>query len=241
MPAILGTTNTDLIYDFLRNAAHNFTPTLVWTNASSVPIADLEQAAGLIRANGHASADMVIMGADAMDAFVRHSTVQELADNRRFELIQVGQNPVPPKFQRFVDAGAIPRGRLRTPKGYELWLFVYIDGYTDSGGTFTPYMPVDDVVVAASSARCDRYFGPPERLPDVPMRDQLYQQLFGFAPGMEPMPPNVKDVSRAISPAMFYFDAYTSENWKRVSVRTQSAPIFATTQTDAFATLETVV
>jgi hypothetical protein len=241
MPSILGTSDPNLLYDFLRNATHNFNPPLVWTNASSKPIDDLEDAAALIRQDGHAKADVVLMGADAIDAFVRHSTVQALADNRRFELIQVGQNPVPPNLQRFVDAGAIPRGRLRTPKGYEMWLFVYIDGYTNSGGTFTPYMPVDDVIVAASSARCDRYFGPGEKLPDIPMRDQLYQQLFGIAPGLEPMPPMVRDVNRAISPAMFSFDAYVSENWKRVSIRTQSAPIFATTQTDAFATIETVV
>jgi len=240
-PAIFGTSDADLTYDFQRTATHNFTPTLVWTNASSTPIADLEEAAALIRANGHAKADFVLMGSSAMDAFVDHADVQALADNRRFELIQVGQNPVPPAHQRFVDAGAIPRGRLRTPHGYEMWLYTYIDVYTNAAGTATPYMPVDDVVVAASDARCDRYFGPPEKLPNTPQRNAMYQEYFGFAPGLEPMPPNVKAQSRIVNPAMFGFDAYQSENAKRLTIRTQSAPIFATTQTDGFATLETVV
>lgn len=241
MPAIIGTADPNLLYDFLRNPAHNFTPALPWTNASSDPIADFDTGCQLIRENGHASPDFALLGADAMDAFVRHALVQTLADNRRFELIQVGTNPVPPALQRLVDSGAIPRGRLRTPKGYELWLFTYLDVYTDSGGSPAKYMPDDHVVVGASAARCDRYFGPPERLPDVPQRDQLYQQLFGFAPGIAPAPPKIKNMAAVVNPAMFYFDAYVSENWKRVTVRTQAAPIFATTQTDAFATMETVV
>ena len=242
MPAILGTTDANLTYDFLRAATHNFTPTLVWTNASSTPLVDLDEACRLIRVDGHAKADMVIFGEDAINAFIKHATVQALADNRRFELIRVSnESPVPERFRRFVDGGMIPRGRLITPKGYELWLFSYNEVYTDSTGTATDYMPVDDVIVASSYARCDRYFGPPEVLPNVPAKDALYQDYFGFSPGMEPMPPNVKNANAALNPAMFYFDAYTSENYKRISLRTQAAPIFATTQTDAFCTLETVV
>jgi len=241
MPALLGTTDPDLLYDFLRNAAHNFTPALPWTNASSDPIADLDTACQLIRENGHATPNFALMGADAMDAFVRHALVQTLADNRRFELIQVNSNPVPPALQRLVDSGAIPRGRLRTPKGYELWLFTYLDVYTNAAGNPVKYMPDDHVVIGSSMARCDRYFGPPERLPDIPQRDQLYSSLFGFSPGMAPVPPMVKNMGSAVVPAMFYFDAYVSENWKRVSLRTQAAPIYATTQTDAFATIESAV
>jgi hypothetical protein len=172
---------------------------------------------------------------------VAHADVIAKAENRRFELIEVGSTPVPPSMMRFVDAGAIPRGRLRTPRGNEVWLFTYLDTYTDSAGEPQPYMPVDEALIACSTARCDRYFGPPENLPDIPMRTQLYQQLFGFAPDMEPMPANIKDVSAAISPAMFYFDAYVSDNWKRVTCRTQSAPIYATTQTDAFVTLNGLI
>jgi hypothetical protein len=241
MPAIFGTTDANLQYDFLRNPAHTFTPITTWDNAGADPIGNVETACQLIRENGHARADIALMGSEAMAAFIAHGTVQTLADNRRFELVQVNSNPVPPNLQRFIDAGAVPRGHLRTPNGYDLWLFSYIDVYTNSAGSPTKYMPEKDVVIGASTARCDRYFGPPERLPDIPARDQLYQQLFGFAPGMAPMPPRIMDVARAISPAMFYFDAYVSDNWKRVSVRSQAAPIFATTQTDAFATLEDVV
>lgn len=241
MPAIFGTADANLEYDFRRPVGHIVTPATTWENALATPIANIEAGCKLIREDGHAAADIAIMGAEAMDAFIQHSSVQTLADNRRFELIQIGTTAVPPYLQRFVDAGAVPRGRLRTPKGYELWLFTYLDVYTSSGGTATRYMPDKNVLIAASTARADRYFGPAEKLPDVPARDQMYQQLFGFAPGMEPMPPLVKSPGSTINPAMFYFDAYTAENWKRLSIRTQAAPIFATTQTDAFYTLTDVV
>lgn len=241
MPAIFGTTDTNLLYDFLRPAGHIAAAPLKWDNASSDPLGDFDTAAGLIRSAGKAKADIALIGTGAMNALINHADIKALADNRRFELIQVGVNPVPPNLQRFVDAGAIPRGRLATPAGNEFWLFTDLNVYTNAAGTATLYMPTAEALFAASSARCDRFFGPPEMLPNIPMKDQLYQQLFGFAPGLEPMPPNVKDVARAVNAAMFYFDAYLPEGWKRVSIRTQSAPIFATTQTDAFVTLNTLI
>jgi len=241
MPAIFGTTDANLLYDFLRPGTHIVTAPAKWDNAASTPLVDFDNAAALIRADGKAKADVALIGQDAMTALINHADIIALADNRRFELIQVGRNPVPANMQRFVDAGATPRGRLQTPAGNEFWLFTDLNVYTAAGGTATPYMPVDQALFAASSARCDRYFGPPEMLPEIPMKTQLYQQLFGFAPGLAPMPPMVADASRAINPAMFYFDAYLPEGWKRVTTRTQAAPIFATTQTDAFYTLNTIV
>jgi hypothetical protein len=55
------------------------------------------------------------------------------------------------------------------------------------------------------------------------------------------MPPLVKNAGATVLAPAFYFDAYRSEDKKRVSVRTQSAPIFATTQTDAFVRMDGVV
>jgi hypothetical protein len=44
-----------------------------------------------------------------------------------------------------------------------------------------------------------------------------------------------------VNPAMFYNDAYQAEDGKKIAVRTQTAPIFATTQTDAFVTLTDLI
>lgn len=241
MPAILGTSDANLQYDFLRNAAHIAAAPLKWDNASSTPFVDFDNAAALIRQNGKAKADMAIIGTGALSALVNHADILAYADNRRYGLVEIGGVPIPERYQRFVEAGANVVGFLRTPSGNEFWLFTDLNVFTDSGGSATLYMPTDEAIFAASAARCDRYFGPAEMLPEIPQKTELYQSLFGFAPGLAPMPPNVLAPSDTINAGMFYFDAYLPDGWDRVTIRTQAAPIFATTQTDAFVTLNTLI
>lgn len=238
--AIIGTSNTDLQYDFRRNTNHTVTVSAAWSGGSADILGDIDDGCALIRANGKMMPDMMLMGSTAINSFVSDTTVAALADNRRFEFISVGdRNPAPPKFQRFVEAGFIPQGKLRTPAGWELWLFTYLDVYTNSAGSATKYLADDKVVITSSMARFDRYFGPPECLPMIPQRQQLYREMFGFDPTAPMMPQKMKAPGNVIDPAMFYADAYVSSDWKRVTVRCQSAPIFATTQTDAVVVLDT--
>lgn len=237
--AIIGG-GTDLQYDFRRNSTHTVTVGTSWAGGSGDIMGDLDGGCAKLRANGHAMADMLILGSTAMKSLIKDTTVSALADNRRFEFVRVGMNnPAPAKFQRFIDGGFVPQGVLRTPDGYELWLFGYVEVYTAAGGTATKYLADDKAVIASSGARCDRYFGPPENLPMVPMRAQLYREFFGFDPSAMPVPVRMKAAAGIIDPAMFYADAYISSDWKKISVRTQTAPIFATTQTDAFVVIDT--
>lgn len=233
--AILGTANTDLIYDFHRLATHSSAVSPLWDGVSPTIMADIDGQCDLIRQDGHANPDVMILGSEGMAAFVADTDVKSLADNRRFELIDVNSNPVPPKLQYLVDSGFIPRGRLQTPQGYTLWMFTYVEVYTNSAGTATPYMDVDKVVIFSSDARCDRYFGPPEVLPMTPQKMQFMTETFGVALGG--MPPNIKAASGVITPDMFFFDAYKAANDKSVTVRTQAGVIFPTTMTDAFITI----
>jgi len=237
MPAIIGTSDPDLQYNWRRNAAHISTLALAWTNASSDPLKDHDDAWYLGRTNGRTNLDYVVYAEDAYTAFLAHADVVEKADNRRFELILVNQGlPVPEKYRFLVEAGMTARGRLRTPGGHEFWQFTYSDIYDNAAGTAVKLMPDGYVLFGASDARCDRYFGPAENLPMIPLRQQFYQQMFGFNMSAPPMPPKVKAQAHALNAGMLYFDAYASNDWKRVTLRTQSAPIFATTQTDAFVT-----
>lgn len=239
--AILGTTNTDLQYDFRRNPTHTVTVGTSWAGGSADILGDIDAGCAKVRTNGRTMPDMMVLGSTAMNSFVKDTTVAALADNRRFEFLQVGRNnPMPQKFQRFVDGGFIAQGVLRTPAGYELWLFTYLDIYNEpTAGTATKYMPDDKVIIASSMARCDRYFGPPENLPMVPMREALYRDYFGFDPMQPPMPAKMRAAGNVIDPAMFYCDAYVSQDWKKITIRSQAAPIFATTMTDAFVVLDT--
>lgn len=239
--AIIGTSDTDQQYNWRRNAGNTITVTTKWDAASPDPIGDMDLALDALRQNGHVRGDVGIVGASAIKAFIRATEVKSISDTRRYDLVFFGEsNPVPSRLQFLVDAGFDPRGRLTTYKGRTLWLFTYDEGYTNSSGTYTPYMPVDEMLIFDSKARCDRYFGPPETLPlDSSMR-MFYQDRFGLGPDAVPSVP-IKTSGNTIMPEMFHFDAYPNGDNTVITHRTQSAPIFATTHVDAFALLNGLV
>jgi hypothetical protein len=242
MPAMLGTVGDSLLYDFYRNPDNIFSVPTAWDDTAAVIMSDIDAACDLIRVNGHTNPDFCGVGGAAMDAFIKDDIVQVRADNRRIELIEVSTNsPVPPRFNRFIEAGWIARGRLRTPKGYTLWLFTYIDGYTDDNGDFANYMPVDQAIVCDCMARCDRYFGPAEVLPVTAQRAAFYQENFGFNLNAPALPMKIKNPSGVIMPEMFMPYAYGAVDYTNITHRVQSAPIFSTTHTDAFVTLTDLI
>jgi hypothetical protein len=242
MPAILGTSDDDLIYDFHRKDTHTEAVVVPWTDTNAVIFTNIDNMCDLIRADGRITPDFMGLGGQAMDAFINNSKVKEAADNRRFELIEVStNNPVPPRFNRFVAGGWIPRGRLRTPKSHELWMFTNIDIYDDDSGDPQKYMPEDQALICNCQARCDRYFGPPEVLPLSPDRLSFYQYYFGFNLTAPMLPPNIKGEGSVIMPVMFMPYAYGSVDYTNITHRVQSAPIFATTHTDAFGVLTDLI
>jgi len=240
-PAILGTTNTDLLYDFRRNAANFITVGTAWSNVASDILGDIDGGCFKVRQNGRAMPDMLILSTVDMDSFIKNTAIKDTADNRRFELIEVStNNPVPPRYARFVENGLIPRGRLQTPKGFSLWMFTYIDTFEDESGTPVFYLPDNKTIICSSQARMDVYFGPPETLPITSASAQWFREMFGFNLEAAPMPRNFKGKKwNEIMSAATYVDAYPAVGNKRITIRTQSAPIFATTQTDAIVTLTT--
>ncbi len=241
MPAIIGTTNTSLIYDFYRKATHDYNVTNKWDSGSQTILADIDDALDLIREDAYMKANFMALGSGAMNAFIADTAVKALADNRRFQLIEVNSNPVPSKFQRLIDAGWTARGRLMTPAGRVVWMFTNDDIYTDLSGTTQNYMPTDKVFFIPVEARMDRYYGPRDRLPVTSQEAAWYNEQFGFNMEVPPMPPNVETQNGIIVPASFFSDAYAPDGKKTVVLRTQQAPIFATTQTDAIVVLGEVV
>jgi len=242
MPAILGTANADLIYDWNRNAALTITPAVPWNNAAADILGDIDGAFDTVRQIGKVKFNVMFMAGDVAQAFFNSETLRQLGgDNTGFTLVRAGQNaPVPGMFQSLVDAGADYRGFLITPQGRQLELFTYNDYYDDADGDPQPYMPAGTAFLAYYGARCDRYFGPSERLPMLSIDNVMYQEMFGFSPMSAPMPDKIMG-SGIITSDMFYCDAYRSADNKKVTIRTQSAPIFATTQTNSFATLNNLI
>jgi len=236
---ILGTTDTNLQYDFKRDSNLSITVSNAWNSGSQTIMADIDGACDKLREIGHVTPDMILVGGDAMDDMLADDDFQARADNRRFGLISIDMDgAMPSKFQKFVDGGMEWRGSLKTAKGRKLYIFTYTDIYTTDAGVATDYMDSDKAIIAYSGARADRYFGPADVLPvDTEVRN-LYMDYFGFSLDAPMMPGNMKNASNVIMPEMFHFDAYKSKNNKNLTMRCQTAPIFATTQTDAIAVLK---
>ena len=229
-----------LTYDFKRNSDNTIDKTgSEWNTGTPDIIGDIDELCEEIRINGKMTPDMIVMGEGAYSSFKQDATVLARADNRRIEMIQVSiVNPVPERFNKFVEAGFLPAGTLRTDKGYVLWIFTYVDSYDTNAGVDTKYMPTDKVLVCSSKARADRYFGPNEQLPVTEVERLWMISKFGIDPNIViPAPQNILGENHALVNGMFYFDAYQEVDRKRITFRTQCAPIYATTQTDAFGTL----
>lgn len=239
---IIGTSNSDKIYDFRRSAGAIVTPAATWNSGTQDIMGDINAGCEFVLANGYAIPDIMILGQGMLDALIKDSTIQTLADNRRFELIQVSQNmPVPPEYARFVKAGFIPYGRFKTTTGYHLWMFTLPHNYKDLSGTVTKYMPTDQVLIASTRGRTDRYFGPRDSFDLSSAEIMWYQDMFGINPSAPPLPINMRESSLDSSiydPRSIYCDAYTVGARKGVVLRTQSAPIYAPTDTDVYYTIQ---
>ncbi len=126
-----------------------------------------------------------------------------------------------------------------TPAGHNIAMFTYDEYYTDDAGDPQPYLEKNLAVFGVSNARSDRYFGPPERNPITPTEQQLYREVFGFDPNAIPQGVGIQGPGGVLDPAWLYFDFYEAENKKGLTLRTQTAPIFATTQTDCWVVIDT--
>lgn len=242
MPAIIGTTNPDLIYDFKRSSDNFFTVATAWSNVAADIMGDIDTGCKLIRRNGKTKPDLCFPSGPDMDAIIKNTTLQALADNRRYELVEIStNNPVPPKFEFLLENGFEARGRLRTPEGFILWLFTNNESFDDGAGAPQPYLEDNKTVIMGSGARMDAYFGPHEQMPMTESKARWMQEMFGFDMTMGSVPPNMIGTKwEQLLPRTVYPYAYLLSGEKGISIRNQAAPIFATTQTDAIVTITTV-
>jgi len=241
-PAILDTVDVDKIYDWRRNAANAFVASPLWNAGSPTIIADIDTACDKIIENGKTKPDMIIIGEEAMVEFLEDPDVLTFFDNRRINQGNIDINAgsdLPPRFLKFTGPGGLePRGRIMTRKGRELWVFTYGQLFERPKDTFIRFMDTKKVLVAWSGARADRYFGPGEALPPTRIDEMWYQDRFGFTSANFPLPLKTPP-GRLFDPRMFTFYAIESEK-RVVRAVTESAPIFATTMTDAFAVITAI-
>ena len=118
-----------------------------------------------------------------------------------------------------------------------MWIFTYdltfTDDFTTGSDVETPWMPIDKALLFSPKTRCDRYFGPMDRMPVTGSEARWYQEKFGFNMERPAMPANIQNES-VIDPRMFYVWAYDGPDKKATELVTQSSAILPTTRTDGF-------
>lgn len=239
-PAIIGATETEWLYDFKRVSTHTADASAAWLTAGTDILGDLNTACTLLRKNGKVKADGLILGSNAFAGVRKNTAIKAEADIIRFEMAELGGNrAVPSKWVFMVEAGFDYRGRLEVSSGKMLDIFTYDEWYDDSSGTKTAYLPADRAIVFSSETRCDAYFGPNERLDYSPQEIAEMQYYLGIGPMAGPLPANIKQSIGQIDLRMFHFDAYLDGRRTGLTIRTQSAPIFAPALTDGFYVINT--
>ncbi len=238
MDTIIGTTDTTEQIDTKRHTAHTMSPSAAWNIAGTHINVDCDTAFDLGLRDGY-MIDGCIIGSD-IPAYLRGNTDLKAeaalagAETSGFSTVWIGENvKVGAQFQRMIDNGFTAVARIRTPKGRTITFFTYEGGYIASS-TFYPFLQTDGAIFFDSRARCDRYFGPPEMLPTTEQARADYADIFGFAPESGEMPPNVFGVGDVIRPDEFYFDVRRALDNKSLIVRSQYAPMYITTDTNAF-------
>ena len=245
-PMILGTSNAALIYDFYRKATHTFAVGAKWDVVGTDIIGDFDTAIDLIQQDSNNFGDYgALIGVAGMEGLRKNTQMKAEADIRRYEFVELGERPItlPTQFNVYVEHGFALAGKVRTYNNRTVYLFTYdltfTDDFTTPGtDTETKWMPTDKCLVFTPNARCDKLFGPPNRMPLTATERQWFMDMFGFDMEAAPMPDNVINPS-TFDMRAFYFDADGSR--EAVRLYTQSAPIFPTTETDAFVTMTGLV
>ena len=118
-----------------------YTPSAVWSSASTAIISDLAAMAEILTKRGLAASDVIVSGAVA-DVMLNNEHILKLLDNRRFILAQ----EVNPQEE----ANGSTLIAVLNVKGHLMNVFSYTREYVDeTTGQPTPYIPEDKVVVTA--------------------------------------------------------------------------------------------
>lgn len=138
--------------DYKPKATHFPTVGTAWTAGAGDPLADLEALAEVVRNDGQADVDEIIVGSAAFDAMLQNTKLKDRFDNRRVEMGRIA-----PMEKR--GNGGNYRGVLEIGN-YKVDVWTYGGRYKNpNGGAMTQFLTPANVVMRASSGRMDATFG----------------------------------------------------------------------------------
>lgn len=138
--------------DYKPKATHFPTAAIAWDQATAVIAENINALAEVIRNDGLADPDQLIMGVDAFEAFIKDDEIQKRFDNRRIDLGTIA--PMQMRGNGGSFRGVVEIGNYR----YDVW--TYGGRYKDpQTGLKVQFISPEKVIVRASSGRMDATFG----------------------------------------------------------------------------------
>lgn len=243
-PTILGNSDPDFLLDYKRNT--DLIETLLageQFDGAADPLAVIDAKIDKLKQIGKVSGEFtVVMGAETIIGFFGNTKIKDAGDNRR--LVTVVKNPdlmAPQPIRDMIAGGMTYIAMASTNKGRKIHILTYDAWYDTDAGVSTPYMPDKSMLIMPFVFRADRYFGPGDTLPMNSLDMRYLSETFGITPRTNFSAVNIKAAPGVIDPRAFYTDAFPGGARKSAVLRVQTAPIFATTQTDAIFTGNAVV
>lgn len=204
--------------DFSPKTAHFPTAGTSWaTSATCTPLDDIESLGDVILTNGRAEVENIIMGRTALMHFLKSAQVQNIADNRRFNLVNVSA----PSMR---GTGGKYHGTLSAGQ-YNVNIWSYTGRYKDvETGTITPYVEPDKVIFLAPG-RLDLTWG------NIPTVGSLDNRVLPFLPGR---------VSSSANGIDLHQTAWIEKDNTALTVQVAARPLTIPTAIDTFGCLDTV-
>lgn len=207
--------------DYKPKASHFPTAGTAWGTTGATPVADINALAEVIRGDGLADPDQLLMGVDAFEAFISDEEVQKRFDNRRFDLGTI--SPMEMRGNGGSYRGIVEIGNYR----YDVWTYGGRYKHPQTGVS-TPFLDPSKVVVRASSGRLDATFG---AIPNIgTLMGAQATQLLPELPGR---------ISNANGGMDLFTNAWLSQDGEQLFGGVGARPLMIPTAIDTFGCLET--
>lgn len=249
-PSILSDpTNPDFLLDYNRNSdlIETFLAGEQFDNAAVDPLQviddKIQKLINIGKVSGQAGGQYIaLMGVEAINGLLTNPLIEGQGDNRRLYTIEKNPGMLPPtQISDMIAGGAAYIAKAVTNRGRTVHFLTYDAIYEDDAGDPQFYMTSKSMLLTPITFRADRYFGPPDTLPMTSIDRTYLRETFGLTPQTPLKASAMKAAPGVIVPQACYTDAFPGAARKNAVLRVQSAPIFATTQTDALFTGNSVV
>ena len=206
--------------DYSPKSTHFPTTSNAWDGSNADPFSDIDSVAEVIRNDGLADPDMLIMGSRAFEAFIQNSDVRDRLDNRRIEMARI----VP--MDRMGNGGTF-RGTVEIGNyAYEIWTYGGRYKQPNSPRGKVQYMDQSKCIVRASMGRLDGTFGAIPRI--VPPESRVLPFI----------PDRVSDTAGARD---MFMNAWVTPDGEQLFVGAGCRPLMIPTAIDTFGCIETSV